>query len=143
MFQQALCGSLAFLYLKPVRPRMSDPKRHDIFEDENGTRVAVRQIFPPNALGISFVEYKNLTDSNLRFSPQAEFLEKFKWVENFGSTDTHAVEEAQKAAAALIIEAEAQKTSSESEGESAVKAGEESDVEKAEEVRTAKPSRTE
>ncbi|QWD59704.1 hypothetical protein [Polynucleobacter sp. MWH-UH35A] len=67
---------------------MSDPRRHDIFEDENGTRVAVRQVFPPNALGISFVEYKNLVDSNLRFLPQSEFLEQFRWVENFDSTDT-------------------------------------------------------
>lgn len=67
---------------------MSAPRRHDIFEDENGTRVAVRQVFPPNALGISFVEYKNLVDSNLRFLPQSEFLEQFKWVENFDSADT-------------------------------------------------------
>jgi hypothetical protein len=67
---------------------MSNPQRHDIFEDENGTRVAVRQVFPPNAIGIAYVEYKNLTDSNLRFLPQADFLEKFKWVKNFGSTDT-------------------------------------------------------
>lgn len=67
---------------------MINPKRNDIFEDENGRRVAVRQVFPPNALGISYVEYKNLLDSNLRFLPQAEFLGQFKWVENFGSTDT-------------------------------------------------------
>jgi hypothetical protein len=114
---------------------MSNPQRHDIFEDEHGTRVAVRQVFPPNALGVSYVEYKNLADSNLRFSPQAEFLEQFKWVENFGSTDTHAVEAAQIAAAALINDAEAQKTVSEGDEESAAKASEE--------VRTAKPSRTE
>jgi hypothetical protein len=68
---------------------MSNPKRHDVFEDENCIRVAVRQVFPPNALGIIYVEYKNLSDSNLQFLSQAEFLEKFKWVENFGSTDTH------------------------------------------------------
>lgn len=52
---------------------MNNPQRHDIFEDENGTRVAVRQLFPPNALGVTYVEYKNLTDSNLRFLPQADF----------------------------------------------------------------------
>lgn len=67
---------------------MSNPQRHDIFEDESGTRVAVRQVFPPNAMGITYIEYKNLLDSNLRFLPQADFLEKFKWVDNFGSTDT-------------------------------------------------------
>ncbi|MBU3565335.1 hypothetical protein [Polynucleobacter sp. MWH-HuK1] len=68
---------------------MSDPKRHDIFEDKNGTRVAIKQVFPPNASGISFVEYKNLLDSNLRFLPEAEFLEQFTWVENFDSIDTY------------------------------------------------------
>ena len=122
---------------------MSDPQRHDIFEDENGTRVAVRQVFPPNALGISYVEYKNLADSNLRFSPQAEFLEQFKWVENFGSTDTHAVEAAQIAAVALTNDTEAQKTASESGEGSAAKAAGESSDEKVEEVRTVKPSRSE
>jgi hypothetical protein len=66
---------------------MSDPQRHDIFEDENGVRVAVRQVFPPNALGISYVEYKNLVDSNLRYLPLAEFMNGFKWADNFGSTD--------------------------------------------------------
>ncbi|QWD64671.1 hypothetical protein [Polynucleobacter sp. MWH-UH2A] len=69
---------------------MSEPQRHDIFEDENGTRVAVRQIFPPNALGITYVEYKNLSNSNLQFLPKEEFLEKFKWLDNFSSTDTFA-----------------------------------------------------
>ena len=76
---------------------MSNPQRHDIYEDENGFRVAVRQIFPPNAMGIAYVEYKNLDDSNLRFLPQADFMEKFKWVDNFGSTDTIAKTSAQTA----------------------------------------------
>lgn len=67
---------------------MTDPIRNDIFEDANGLRVAVKQLYPPNALGVSFVEYKNLSDSNLRFLPKEQFLEGFSWVDNFGSTDT-------------------------------------------------------
>lgn len=67
---------------------MADPKRNDIFEDANGVKVAVKQLYPPNALGVSFVEYKNLSDSNLRFLPKEQFLEGFRWVDNFGSTDT-------------------------------------------------------
>jgi hypothetical protein len=67
---------------------MTDPKRNDIFEDVNGVRVAVKQLYPPNALGVSFVEYKNLSDSNLRFLPLDQFHENFRWVDNFGSTDT-------------------------------------------------------
>jgi len=67
---------------------MTDPKRNDVFEDANGVKVAVKQLYPPNALGVSFVEYKNLSDSNLRFLPKEQFLASFNWVDNFGSTDT-------------------------------------------------------
>ena len=34
---------------------MSDPTRNDIYEDANGVRVAVKQLYAPNALGVSFV----------------------------------------------------------------------------------------
>lgn len=67
---------------------MTDPIRNDIFEDANGVQIAVKQTYPPNALGVSLVEYKNLSDSNLRFMPKEQFLECFHWVDNFGSTDT-------------------------------------------------------
>jgi hypothetical protein len=67
---------------------MNDPRRNDIFEDANGVQVAVKQLYPPNALGVTFVEYKNLSDSNLRFLPKEQFLEIFHWIDNFGSTDT-------------------------------------------------------
>jgi hypothetical protein len=67
---------------------MTDPRRNDIFEDANGVRVAVKQLYAPNALGVSFVEYKNLSDSNLRFLTKEQFLASFTWVDNFGSTDT-------------------------------------------------------
>ena len=67
---------------------MTDPRRNDIFEDANGVRVAVKQLYAPNALGVSFVEYKNLSDSNLRFLTKEQFLANFTWVDNFGSTDT-------------------------------------------------------
>ena len=67
---------------------MTDPIRNDVFEDANGLRVAVKQLYAPNALGVSFVEYKNLSDSNLRFLTKEQFLEIFHWVDNFGTTDT-------------------------------------------------------
>ena len=67
---------------------MTDPRRNDVFEDANGLRVAVKQLYAPNALGVSFVEYKNLSDSNLRFLTKEHFLETFHWVDNFGTTDT-------------------------------------------------------
>jgi hypothetical protein len=67
---------------------MTDPTRNDIFQDANGDQVAVKQLYPPNALGVSLVEYKNLSDSNLRFMPKEQFLECFHWVDNFGTTDT-------------------------------------------------------
>jgi hypothetical protein len=67
---------------------MTDPIRNDIFEDANGVKIAVKQTYPPNALGVRLVEYKNLSDSNLRFMPKEQFLECFRLVDNFGSTDT-------------------------------------------------------
>jgi len=67
---------------------MTDPIRNDIFQDANGARVAVKRLYPPNALGVSLVEYRNLSDSNLRFMPREQFLEFFQWVDNFGSTNT-------------------------------------------------------
>jgi hypothetical protein len=67
---------------------MNDPIRNDIFEDANGVQVAVKQLYAPNALGVCFVEFKNLSDSNLRFMPKEQFLESFRWIDNFGSTDT-------------------------------------------------------
>ena len=76
---------------------MTDPIRNDVFEDANGVRVAVKQTYPPNALGVILVEYKNLSDSNLRFMPKEQFLECFHWVDNFGSTDTYVKVVAQKA----------------------------------------------
>jgi hypothetical protein len=30
---------------------MTNPIRNDVFEDANGVRVAVKQTYPPNALG--------------------------------------------------------------------------------------------
>jgi hypothetical protein len=76
---------------------MADPTRNDIFQDVNGTKVAVKQLYPPNALGVTLVEYKNLSDSNLRFMPKEQFLECFHWVDNFGTTDTFVKVVAQKA----------------------------------------------
>ena len=67
---------------------MTDPIRNDIFEDANGVQVAVKQLYEPNALGVCLVEYKNLSDSNLRFMPKEQFLESFHWIDNFSSTDT-------------------------------------------------------
>ena len=121
---------------------MSDPQRHDIFEDEHGVRVAVRQLFPPNAVGVVYVEYKNLSDSNLRFLPQADFLEKFKWVENFGSTDTFIKTSAHEAVIAPThdtdeSEQEGLKEEKSSSGDSDKPLGEQ------EEENQAKPSRSE
>ena len=119
---------------------MNNPQRHDIFEDENGARVAVRQVFPPNALGVTYVEYKNLIDSNLRFLPQANFLEQYKWVDNFDSIDTYAKVITQNHAEAIKNPAEVQKESPEG-GEGPVsEIADESMGQKAEETTTAKPS---
>lgn len=67
---------------------MKDPYRNDVFEDEHGRRVAVKRLYTPNELGVSYVEYKNYDDSALRFMPKEQFLEVFHWVDNFGTTDT-------------------------------------------------------
>jgi hypothetical protein len=67
---------------------IKDPYRNDIFEDENGRRVAVKRLYTPNELGVSYVEYKNYDDSALRFMPKEQFMEVFHWVDNFGTTDT-------------------------------------------------------
>jgi hypothetical protein len=119
---------------------MNNPQRHDIFEDENGTRVAVRQVFPPNAVGVTYVEYKNLIDSNLRFLPQADFLEQYKWVDNFDSIDTHAKVSTQNPAEATKNPAETQKASPEGSEEAVSEVADEPIGQKAEETRTAKPS---
>ena len=67
---------------------MKDPYRNDVFEDEHGHRVAVKRLYTPNELGVSYVEYKNYDDSALRFMPKEQFMEVFHWVDNFGTTDT-------------------------------------------------------
>ena len=67
---------------------IKDPYRNDIFEDESGRRVAVKRLYTPNELGVSYVEYKNYDDSALRFMPKEQFMEVFRWVDNFGTTDT-------------------------------------------------------
>jgi hypothetical protein len=67
---------------------IKDPYRNDIFEDESGHRVAVKRLYTPNAMGVSYVEYKSFFDSSLRFMPKEQFMEVFHWVDNFGSTDT-------------------------------------------------------
>ena len=121
---------------------MSDPQRHDIFEDENGARVAVRQVFPPNALGISYVEYKNLVDSNLRFLPIAEFMEKFKWVKNFDSADTFTMTNSLGEGNDLSDSDPESKDEQEGDASSALKPVEVSGADE-EEVRSAKPTRTE
>jgi len=121
---------------------MSDPQRHDIFEDENGTRVAVRQIFPPNAMGIAYIEYKNLSDSNLRFLPHAEFLEKFKWVDNFGATDTFAKTNVH-AAVVAPPHAEGGEEKGAEEAKTASADSEKPTAEQAGENQPAKPSRSE
>jgi len=121
---------------------MNDPQRHDIFEDENGTRVAVRQIFPPNAMGIAYIEYKNLSDSNLRFLPHGEFLEKFKWVDNFGATDTFTKTHAHAAVIAPPHAEEGEEKGAE-EAKAASEDSEKPAAEHAEEKQAAKPSRTE
>lgn len=67
---------------------MNDPQRNDIFADANGVRVAIKQLFPPNALGISFVEFKVLNGFNLEYLPKNQFLEKYVLVSTFDSVDT-------------------------------------------------------
>jgi hypothetical protein len=120
---------------------MSEPQRHDIFEDENGTRVAVRQVFPPNALGISYVEYKNLADSNLRFLPLAEFMNGFKWVDNFGSTDLFTKRMSRQSSEALPNPPEVQAKSDLEGAESPAEVQIETGENDAEGVRSATPTR--
>jgi hypothetical protein len=67
---------------------MNDPQRNDIFADANGARVAIKQLFPPNALGISFVEFKALNGFNLEYLSKNQFLEKYALVSTFDSVDT-------------------------------------------------------
>jgi hypothetical protein len=67
---------------------MNNPQRNDVFEDQNGNKVAVKQLYPPNALGVCYVEYKNFTDSDLRYLPKEEFCAQFSWVDNFGTNDS-------------------------------------------------------
>lgn len=92
---------------------MSNPQRHDIFEDENGKRVAIKQVMDPNALGVVYVEYKNLSDSNLRFMTKEDFLARYKLTDNFGSTDTHAKWLAKEQAIALAEEQRLEKIAAE------------------------------
>ena len=117
---------------------MTDPTRNDIFEDANGVQIAVKQVYPPNALGVTLVEYKNLSDSNLRFMPKEQFLEYFHWVDNFGTTDTFVKVVMQKA--------EQLPQEGESEGEDAApaepKADEAIKPAQDDEIRSAAPTRS-
>lgn len=102
---------------------MSNPQRHDIFEDENGNRVAIKQLMDPNALGVSYVEFKNLSDSNLRFLTKEEFLERFRLVDNFGSTDTHVKLLEKQNALALEEEQRLEKEAAEAKAAAALEHG--------------------
>lgn len=118
---------------------MNDPTRNDIFEDANGVQIAVKQLYPPNALGVCLVEYKNLSDSNLRFMPKEQFLECFHWVDNFGTTDTFVK---------IALQKEEQKSAEEEVPESEGAPSAESAVDEAikpvqsDELRTAAPTRS-
>ena len=117
---------------------MTDPTRNDIFEDANGVQIAVKQVYPPNALGVTLVEYKNLSDSNLRFMPKEQFLECFHWVDNFGTTDTFVKVVMQKAEQ-LPQEEESEKKdapSAEPEADEAIKPAQD------DEIRSAAPTRS-
>lgn len=118
---------------------MNDPTRNDIFEDVNGVQIAVKQLYPPNALGICLVEYKNLSDSNLRFMPKEQFLECFHWVDNFGTTDTF-VKIALQKSAQKVEEQEVP----EGEGASSVESVVDEAIKPAQsdELRTAAPTRS-
>ena len=121
---------------------MTDPKRNDIFEDANGMKVAVKQLYPPNALGVSFVEYKNLSDSNLRFLPKEQFLEGFRWVDNFGSTDTFVKVVLEKEAKSIEAEEAAKAAEATSESDSPAEATEAAEKPADDGVRTAAPTRS-
>ena len=117
---------------------MTDPTRNDIFEDANGVQIAVKQVYPPNALGVILVEYKNLSDSNLRFMPKEQFLEYFHWVDNFGTTDTFVKVVMQKA------EQLPQEGESENEGAPAAESKDDEVIKPAQddEIRSAAPTRS-
>ncbi|QWE27192.1 hypothetical protein [Polynucleobacter sp. AP-Ainpum-60-G11] len=121
---------------------MTDPKRNDIFEDANGMKVAVKQLYPPNALGVSFVEYKNLSDSNLRFLPKEQFLEGFRWVDNFGSTDTFVKVVLEKEAKSIEAEEAAKAAEATGESDSPAEATEAAEKPTDDGVRTAAPTRS-
>jgi hypothetical protein len=116
---------------------MTDPIRNDIFEDANGVKIAVKQTYPPNALGVRLVEYKNLSDSNLRFMPKEQFLECFRLVDNFGSTDTFVKVVMQKAEPPPAEEPESEEPpSAKPEADEAIKPAQ------ADELRSAAPTRS-
>ncbi len=121
---------------------MTDPKRNDIFEDANGMKVAVKQLYPPNALGVSFVEYKNLSDSNLRFLPKEQFLEGFHWVDNFGSTDTFVKVVLEKEAKSIEAEEAAKAAEVTAESDSPAEVTEAADKPADDGLRTAAPTRS-
>ena len=121
---------------------MTDPKRNDIFEDANGMKVAVKQLYPPNALGVSFVEYKNLSDSNLRFLPKEQFLESFRWVDNFGSTDTFVKVVLEKEAKSIEAEGAGKADEATAESDCPAEAAEATDKPADDGVRTAAPTRS-
>lgn len=121
---------------------MTDPKRNDIFQDANGVKVAVKQLYPPNALGVSFVEYKNLSDSNLRFLPKEQFLENFRWVDNFGSTDTFVKVVLEKEAKSIEAEEAAKVAEATGESDSPAEATEAADKPADDGARTAAPTRS-
>ena len=121
---------------------MTDPKRNDIFEDANGMKVAVKQLYPPNALGVSFVEYKNLSDSNLRFLPKEQFLENFRWVDNFGSTDTFVKVVLEKEAKSIEAEEAAKAAEATGESETPAEATEAAEKPADDGIRTAAPTRS-
>lgn len=121
---------------------MTDPKRNDIFQDANGVKVAVKQLYPPNTLGVSFVEYKNLSDSNLRFLPKEQFLEGFRWVDNFGSTDTFVKVVLEKEVKSIEAEEAAKAVEATGESDSPTEATEAADKLADDGVRAVAPTRS-
>jgi hypothetical protein len=126
---------------------MTDPRRNDVFEDANGLRVAVKQLYAPNALGVSFVEYKNLSDSNLRFLTKEQFLEIFHWVDNFGSTDTFVKVVLEKEAKSLEATAAAKVAKAAQPAEESDSTAEKTEADAADEsaddgIRSAAPTRS-
>jgi hypothetical protein len=126
---------------------MADPRRNDVFEDANGLRVAVKELYAPNALGVSFVEYKNLSDSNLRFLTKEQFLEIFHWVDNFGSTDTFVKVVLEKEAKSLEATAAAKVAKAAQPAEESDSTAEKTEADAADEsaddgIRSAAPTRS-